>query len=118
MRDKYQNTDSLSRKIEYYERLKQKKANQAEIREGFSFLDKKTRKALPLMRCLAKSGLTIPGHLELKIEKATEIEILFKNDPFKPDSTGTISYEHEQSLSTRQNGAGHTRGWVIGKGSD
>ena len=47
MRDKHQNADNLSRKNEFYERLEQKQANQAEIKEGFSFLDKKTYEALP-----------------------------------------------------------------------
>ena len=46
MRDKYQNADSLSKKTEFYERLEQKQANQAEIKEGFSFLDKDTYEAL------------------------------------------------------------------------
>ena len=32
MRDKHQNADSLSKKTEFYERLEQKQANQAEIR--------------------------------------------------------------------------------------
>ena len=42
MRDKHQNADSLSKKTEFYERLEQKQANQAEIKEGFLFLDKET----------------------------------------------------------------------------
>ena len=42
MRDKHQKADSLSKKTEFYERLEQKQANQAELEEGFSFLDKKT----------------------------------------------------------------------------
>ena len=33
MRDKHQNADSLSKKTEFYERLEQKQANQAEINE-------------------------------------------------------------------------------------
>ena len=41
MRDKHQSADSLSKKTEFYERLVQKQANQAEIKGGFSFLDKK-----------------------------------------------------------------------------
>ena len=41
MRDKYQNADSLSKKNEFYEQLEQKQAKQAEIKEGFSFLDKR-----------------------------------------------------------------------------
>ena len=48
MRDKHQNADSLSKKTEFYERLEQEQANQAEIKEGFSFLDKETYEALPL----------------------------------------------------------------------
>ena len=61
MRDKHQNADSLSKKTEFYERLEQKQANQAEIKEEFSFLDKKTYEALPLTRWLDKSGHPIPG---------------------------------------------------------
>ena len=80
MRDKHQNADSLSKKTEFYERLEQKQANQAEIKEGFSFLDKKTYEALPLTRWLDKSGHPIPGHPELPVEKAAEIKILSKSD--------------------------------------
>ena len=47
MRDKNQNADSLSKKGDFYERLEQKQANQAEIREGFSFLNKETYEVLP-----------------------------------------------------------------------
>ena len=50
MRDKHQNVDSLSKKTEFYERLEETQANQAEIKEGFSFLDKETYEALPLTR--------------------------------------------------------------------
>ena len=56
MRGKHQIADSLSKKIEFYERLEQKQANQAEMREGFPFLDKETYGALPLTRWLDKSG--------------------------------------------------------------
>ena len=70
MRDKHQNADSLSKKTEFYERLEQKQANQAEVKEGFSFLDKETYEALPLTRWLDKSGHPIPGHPELPVEKA------------------------------------------------
>ena len=38
-RAKHQNADSLSRKTKFYENLKQKQANQEEIKEGFLFLD-------------------------------------------------------------------------------
>ena len=40
MREKRQNADSLSGKTEFYERLEQKQANRAEIKEGLSFLNK------------------------------------------------------------------------------
>ena len=85
MRDKHQNADSLSKKTEFYERLEQKQANQAEIKEGFSFLDKETYEALPLTRWLDKSGHPIPGHPELPVEKAAEIKILSKEDPVPSD---------------------------------
>ena len=61
--------------------MEQKQANQAEIKEGFSFLDKETYEALPLTRWLDKSGHPIPGHPELPVEKAAEIKILSKEDP-------------------------------------
>ena len=81
MRDKQQNADSLSTKTEFYERLEQKQANQAEIKDGFSFLDKDTYEALPLTRWLDKPGHPIPGHPELPVEKAIEIKILSKENP-------------------------------------
>ena len=77
MRDKHQ--------TEFYERLEEKQANQAEIKEGFSFLDKETYEALPLTRWLDKSGHPIPGHPELPVEKAAEIKILSKGDPVPLD---------------------------------
>ena len=85
MRDKHQNADSLNKKTEFYERLEQKQANQAEIKEGFSFLDKETYEALPLTRWLDKSGHPIPVHPELPVEKAAEIKILSKKDPVPLD---------------------------------
>ena len=80
MREKNQNADSLSKKTEFYERLKQKQANQAEIKEGFLFLGKETYEALTLTRWLDKSGHPIPGHPELPVEKAADIKILSKTD--------------------------------------
>ena len=85
MRDKHQNADSLSNKTEFYERLEQKQANQAEIKEGFSFLDKEIYETLPLTRWLDKSGHPIPGHPELPVEKAAKIKILSKEDPVPLD---------------------------------
>ena len=85
MRDKHQNADNLSKKTEFYERLEQKQANQAEIKEGFSFLYKETYEALPLTRLLDKSGHPIPGHPELLVEKAAEIKIPSKKDPVPLD---------------------------------
>ena len=40
--DKHQNSDSFSKKTEFHERLEEKLANQAEIMDSFSFLDKDT----------------------------------------------------------------------------
>ena len=65
--------------------MEQKQANQAEIKEGFSFLDKETYEALPLTRWLDKSGHPIPGHPELPVENAAEIRILSKKDPMPLD---------------------------------
>ena len=50
MREKHQIADSLSKKTEFYERLEQKHANQAEIKKGFEFLDKEIYEALTLTR--------------------------------------------------------------------
>ena len=61
--------------------MEQKQANQVEIQEGFSFLDKETYEALTLTRWLNKSGHPISGHPELPVEKAAEINILSKKDP-------------------------------------
>ena len=80
MRDNHQNADGLSKKTEFYERLEQKQANQAEIKRGFSFLNKEIYEALPLTRLLEKSGHPIPGHPKLPVEKAAEIKILSKKD--------------------------------------
>ena len=85
MSDKHQNSDSLSEKTEFYERWDQKQANQAEIKEGFSFLDKETEEALPLTRWFDKSGHPIPGHPELPVEKSAEIKILSQKDPVPLD---------------------------------
>ena len=85
MRDKHQNADSRSKNTEFYERLEQKQANQAKIKEWFSFLNKQTYEALPLTRWLDKSGNPIPGHPELPVEKAAEMKILSKKDPVPLD---------------------------------
>ena len=74
-RDKHQNADSLSKKTEFYERLEEKQANQSEIKDGFSFLDKETYDELPLTRWLDKSGHPIPGHPDLPVETAAEIKL-------------------------------------------
>ena len=102
MRNKHQNAHSLSMKTEFYGRLEQKQANQAEIKEGFSFLDTETYEALSSTRWLDKSGHPIPGHPELPVEKAAGKKILSKKDPvafgsvatFEPGSTGTLSHAH------------------------
>ena len=83
--DKHQNADSLSKKTDFYERLEEKQANQAEIKDGFSFLDKETYDELPLTRWLDKSGHPIPGHFELPVETAAEIKVLARGDPVPLD---------------------------------
>ena len=65
--------------------MEQKQTNQAEIKEGFSFLDRETYEALPLTRWLNKSGHPIPGHPELPVEKAAQIKILSKKNPVPLD---------------------------------
>ena len=47
MRNKHQKADSLSKKTEFYERLEQKQANQAEIKEDSHFWTKKLMKRFP-----------------------------------------------------------------------
>ena len=84
-RDKHQNADSLSKKTEFYERLEDKQANQSEIKDGFSFLDKETYDKLPLTRWLDKSGHPIPGHPDLPVETAAEIKLLARGDPVPLD---------------------------------
>ena len=85
MRDTHQNADSLSKKTGFYEKLEQKQPNQAEIKEGFSFLNKETYEALPFTTWLDKSGHPIPGHHELSVEKAAGIKILSKKAPVPLD---------------------------------
>ena len=84
-RDMHQNADSLSKKTEFYERLEEKQANQAEVKDGFSFLDKETYDKLPLTRWLDKSGHPIPGHPELPVETAAEIKVLARGEPVPLD---------------------------------
>ena len=84
-RDKHQNADSLSKKTEFYERLEEKQANQAENKDGFSFLDKEIYDKLPLTRWLDKSGHPIPGHPELPVETAAEIKVSIRGDPVPLD---------------------------------
>ena len=61
--------------------LSKRQFNQADIKEGFSFLDKEKYEAFPLTRWLDKSGHPIQEHPELPVEKAAEIKILSKRDP-------------------------------------
>ena len=84
-RDKHQNADSLSKKTEFYERLDEKQANQAEIKDGFSFVDKETYDKLPLTRWLDKSGQPLPGHPEIPVETAAEIKVLARGEPVPLD---------------------------------
>ena len=114
------------KKTDFYERLKQKQANQAEIKEGFSFLDKEIYEAVPLAKWLDKSG-----HPELPVEKAVEIKILSTKDPVPLDlflRSNLVQQELTRmtinSLSLLdKNGAGHTRsnadaGSTVGEKND
>ena len=90
MRDKHQNADSLSEKTEFYERLEQKQANQAEIKGGFSFLNKKTYEALPLTRWwtnldihsgpLRISGGESSGNKDLIKEGPVPLDLLLRSN--------------------------------------
>ena len=84
-RDTHQNADSLSKKTEFYEHLEEKQANQAEVKDGFSFLDKETYEKRPLTRWLDKSGHPIPGHPDLPVETAAEIKVLARGEPVPLD---------------------------------
>ena len=83
--DKHQNADSLSKKTEFYARLEEKEAKQAEIKDGFSFLDKETYDKLPVTRWLDKSGHPIPGYPELPLGTAAEIKVLARGNPVPLD---------------------------------
>ena len=65
-RDKHQNTDSLSKKTEIYERQEEREADGPEIKVVFSFINKETYDVLPLTRWLDKSGKPIEDHPELR----------------------------------------------------
>ena len=110
--DNYQNADSLSKKTDFYERLKEKQANQAEIKDGFSFLDKETYDKLPLTRWLGKSGHPIPGHPELPVEAAAEIKNVSESvsgpvelaGSIKPGGTRTDQAGYQQHSLAKQDG--------------
>ena len=102
-RDKHQNADSLSKKTEFYEHLEEKQANQSEIKDGFSFLDKETYNELPLTRWLDKSGHPIPGHPDLPVETAAEIKLLARVEPV-PRSVGSASPIQLGTARTNQAG--------------
>ena len=76
-RNKHQNTDSLSKKTDIYERKEQREADRPEIKDGFSFMDKETYDSLPLTRWLDNSGKPIEDHPELP-EEPPEKTILKK----------------------------------------
>ena len=79
-RNKHRNADSLSKKTKFYERLEEKQASQAEIKDGFSILDKETYDKLPLTRIPQ-----IPGHPELPMETVAEMKVLASGEPVPLD---------------------------------
>ena len=123
MRDKHQNADNLSKKTEFYKILQQKQANQAEIKEGFSFLDKEHYLALPLTRWLDKSGHPNP---ELPVEKASEIKIVSVRDPepvellLRSNSVQQeLSHMNINSLSlVDKTMSDADAGWIVGERKD
>ena len=80
-RDKHKNSDSLSKKTEFYDGLEEKRANLAVIKGRFPFLDKDTNDKLPLTS-LTSLSIPKPGHLELPVETAAEIKELAKKIRF------------------------------------
>ena len=107
--DRHQNADSLSKKTDFYERLEERQASQAEIKDGFSFLDKETYDELPLTRWLDKSGHSIPGHVDFPVEIAAEIKLLSRGPvglagSIKPGSTRTDQAGHQEHSPTEQDG--------------
>ena len=66
-RDKRQNADSLSKKIEFYKRLEQKQTNQAEIKAGFWFLDKRLQTSARAKRLMETLYATCSEEAEEKI---------------------------------------------------
>ena len=108
MRDKYQNAVILSKKTEFYERLVQKPANQAEVKNKISFLDRHTYEAFPLTRCLDKLRYLVTGHPKLQAEKTAEIKNLSKKYPVPlnqllfPNLVQQELYEHKLPLIARQ----------------
>ena len=77
-RDKHQNTDSFSKKTEFYEQLEEPTIN-------YHSPKKETYDKLPLTRWLDKLGHPIPGHPELPVETAAEIKVLVRGDPVPLD---------------------------------
>ena len=65
--------------------MQQKQANQDEVEEGCTFLDKYTHEALRLMRWLDKSGDPISRHPDLSVKKAADISILYVKEPMPSD---------------------------------
>ena len=82
---KQRGLDRETHQTEFYERLEDKQANQSEIKDGFSFLDKETYDKLPLTWWLDKSGHPIPGHPDLPVETAAEIKLLARGEPVPLD---------------------------------
>ena len=61
-----------------------KRANQAEIKDAFSFLNKNTYDKLT--RGLHESGSPIPGPPKILAEKPAEVKLLAKGEPIPLDS--------------------------------
>ena len=67
-RNKHQNADILSKKLDFYEKQEQREDDSPEIKDGFSIMDTETYDSLPHTRWLDKSGKPKEDHPELPIE--------------------------------------------------
>ena len=101
MRDKHQNADSLSQKTEFYERLEQKQANQAEIKDGQRNLG-----SASLEEMIGQIWTSNSRTSRVTSRKSSRDRDSIQEGPgalgsvaaLKPGPAGTLSHEHKQPL--------------------
>ena len=106
MRDKHQNADSLSKKTEFYERLEQKQANQAEIKEGFSFLGQRNLRSASLDEMVGQVWTSNSRMSRVTSRESSRDKDFIQGGSgapgsvaaLKPGPAGTLSHEHKQPL--------------------